>query len=713
MKRNSSIEQHSSQLLKINQSQTPPENKKSSSLKARSVSPPPSLPPIMPPKPSPKTIQKALAVDNSIKKHKDKAALSKEHLQQIQSQKIDPSPVEKTSTIKGKRQVTKKKALPPLPKTPSSISTIEPPEVLDSSMESDELLDLNTDSSDQHVNFSETEVDENLIKQVQKVHLNYIKREHMKNKGLTQDVKNLVQGNITDKDSSYSSERFKKLPPPPPPNKKYNNQSDNELQTTTLAAPLMKPPETPPSVVNIPLLVNGQEVDAAVEAISVHSSLTAPQPPPRPSRSTLARAHTIASKPRRILRSVSPEFDFYDGDNEERPSLARTATKIGKHTVMSRIDLMTNSIYPDFTQATRNPPLNILEKPFLTGHRGALTGLVASRNRLITCAGTIRTWDIKKNTLVNMITIDHNNMNSSNNTAQLSPEVSTRIRTVVIAPTRNPKDEGRYIWVARHELCVLDLQSPNNNKVISKRSDAHTSHITFLLRNGNTEIWSIDYEGMLNIWDVLSLDPSDPLTKVKPRQHKVTAQAVAAIICDYQLWISSGRDLVVHFIADTDGRKSPLSTRVPNDMGEITNLVTIPIHPHRLFASHSDGKISVWDTEALVRLQVITVSMYSISTMTSVGEYYVWAGYSTGMIYVYDTRPEKWVVLKMWKAHSAAVTQLHVDETSLLLDENRGRLQVVSGDSYGSVGVWDGLLTEYWKGIDKDYIINNSLIKDL
>ncbi|KAI8385673.1 Endonuclease/exonuclease/phosphatase [Blakeslea trispora] len=167
--------------------------------------------------------------------------------------------------------------------------------------------------------------------------------------------------------------------------------------------------------------------------------------------------------------------------------------------------------------------------------------------------------------------------------------------------------------------------------------------------------------------------------------------------------MSSGRTLATHTIPvagsqhGTNDTKSQTPLRIPNDLGNITKLITIPYHPSRIFASHDDGKISVWDTKTQERIQVITVSMYGICTMASVGEYHVWAGYNTGMIYVYDTRPENWAVLKMWKAHTGAVTQLAVDESSLILDEIKGRLQVVSSDSNGFVGIWDGLLTEHWK----------------
>ncbi|CEJ00772.1 hypothetical protein RMCBS344292_14819 [Rhizopus microsporus] len=218
------------------------------------------------------------------------------------------------------------------------------------------------------------------------------------------------------------------------------------------------------------------------------------------------------------------------------------------------------------------------------------------------------------------------------------------------------------------------------------------------MRYRNCEIWSIDEAGILNVWDLTANEhPENPLITAMPRRHLVAPHATSCTIDGSRLWMSTGRTLSYYVISSSSQHEVSPSIRIPNDLGNITKLVTVPYHPGQLFASHDDGKISVWDTETMERKQVITVSLYGICTMACVGEYHIWTGYNTGMIYVYDTRPEKWAVVKMWKAHSGAVTQLVVDESGLIIDGKKGRLQVVSGDSNGYIGVWDGLLTEHWK----------------
>lgn len=402
-------------------------------------------------------------------------------------------------------------------------------------------------------------------------------------------------------------------------------------------------------------------------------------------------------------------FSDYDEEDSRNNGLKRANTVSASKRAMSRSELlMTSSIYPDFSKATRNAPSIILEKPFSTGHKASLSALAASRNLIITGSGLLRTWDAQTGSVISTIIMDANSSGSSNGSQNNGGESNDRIRAVAVAPCRIPVDEGRYIWVARQDtmLAVVDVRA-GGHKVLSKRNDVHMAPILFLLRYGNSEIWSIDDGGVLNVWDVVSADyhnQHNPLLTAMPRRYHVTSHAVAAVIYGSKLWMSSGRTLSAHAIpiagsqVGSNDTKAQPPIRIPNDMGNITKLMTIPYHPYRIFASHDDGKISMWDANTMERLQVITVSMYGICTMASVGEYHVWAGYNTGMIYVYDTRPEKWAVLKMWKAHTGAVTQLVVDESSLLLDENRGRLQVVSSDSNGFVGVWDGLLTEHWKG---------------
>lgn len=539
------------------------------------------------------------------------------------------------------------------------------------------------------------EGDTSLIEQVQKAHLQYTKLEESRFIG-TPAAAAAAAATATAAGTStgaHSSSTKKHPPPPPPPSKKYHRSN---------MIPMTKPESNRPEFDPLPSTI----VDTTIIAPpTLPPRPIIPQLPPRPSQSTLARAHTIASShgpPTQHLKPLmsSPASIYTDNsDFEDDTTRMKRANTVSFKRPMTEL-LITSSIYPNFSKATRNAPyVHLDQKPFSTGHK-TIYALSATKNLIMTGSNVLRTWDVDTGSILNTVLMDNN---TTNNTTQ---DNNDRIRAIVIAPCRIPYDEGRYVWVARQDtmLTVVDIRA-GSYKVLSKRNDVHMSPITFLLRFGNSEIWSIDDAGILNVWDVVSADyqHQNPLLTAMPRRYHVTSHAVAATIYGSKLWMSSGRTLAAHAIPSagsqlgTNDTKSQAPVRIPNDMGNITKLMTIPYHPDRIFASHDDGKISIWDTKTMERLQVITVSMYGICTMTCVGEYHVWAGYNTGMIYVYDTRPEKWAVLKMWKAHTGAVTHMVVDESSLLLDEIKGRLQVVSSDSNGYIGVWDGLLTEHWK----------------
>ncbi|RCH93218.1 hypothetical protein CU097_012769 [Rhizopus azygosporus] len=563
-------------------------------------------------------------------------------------------------------------------------TSLSPPKY-DPFSESSEDYDDEDDEDDEEDEIGtnvEDEVDDSLIEQVQKTHLHYTKLEESRSPSVHAQVMN--------------DKKLKKPPPPPPPSKKYHSS------LRTVSNPPNQTPSSPQTLVQPSISMisfNNKPETIAPPILPPRPAI--PQLPPRPSQSTLARAHTIVSQQQSppqqqsILSSEPEQQDIPD----EKMNLRRANTVAAKR-AMSRSELlMTTSIYPDFSQATRNPPFFIDQdhKLFSTMHKGSLTAIIAARNLIVTGAHLLKVWDLYTGTPLNIMSdISHHNA-GNNSTNNNNNENGDKVRAMVVAPSISPTDQGRYIWMARQDsgLSVLDIRL---GKVLSRRNDVHQSSITFLMRYRNCEIWSIDEAGILNVWDLTANEhPENPLITAMPRRHLVAPHATSCTIDGSRLWMSTGRTLSYYVISSSSQHEASPSIRIPNDLGNITKLITVPYHPGQLFASHDDGKISVWDTETMERKQVITVSLYGICTMACVGEYHIWAGYNTGMIYVYDTRPEKWAVVKMWKAHSGAVTQLVVDESGLIIDGKKGRLQVVSGDSNGYIGVWDGLLTEHWK----------------
>ena len=126
--------------------------------------------------------------------------------------------------------------------------------------------------------------------------------------------------------------------------------------------------------------------------------------------------------------------------------------------------------------------------------------------------------------------------------------------------------------------------------------------------------------------------------------------------------------------------------------GDITAGTTLSSKPELVYFGHSDGKVSVYNRYDFSCIAVVNVSLYRISTLIGVGDY-LWAGYSTGMAYVYDTSTTPWRVKKDWKAHDKQICSIVADPSALWkLD----RLQVVSLGTDNTIRIWDGYLEDDW-----------------
>ena len=92
---------------------------------------------------------------------------------------------------------------------------------------------------------------------------------------------------------------------------------------------------------------------------------------------------------------------------------------------------------------------------------------------------------------------------------------------------------------------------------------------------------------------------------------------------------------------------------------------------------------------------MVNVTMYKINTMAGVGDY-LWAAYNTGMVHVYDTTKNPWIVRKDWRAHDNPVISLIADPSS---SYKMDKFQVVSLGADNVVRNWDGSLQEDWLGM--------------
>ncbi|KAF7721499.1 hypothetical protein EC973_004548 [Apophysomyces ossiformis] len=346
--------------------------------------------------------------------------------------------------------------------------------------------------------------------------------------------------------------------------------------------------------------------------------------------------------------------------------------KSSREKAASRSDLSKSSrVYPDVTHANRRLPLVMgQERRLSPQHRHTIRAVAAHGQYIATGSHTIKIWDATACQV--KLTIEHS----------IANEITEKVRSLAFAPSPDPKEI--YLWAGLHNgsLMIVDATT---GEIVAKRIISHRSEVNFILKHRNTEMWTIEENGVLSMWPIARDNPLE----VVPRKFQVAPSAVTAIVVDSVLWMSSGRTLDVFRRCGNTLQMSPHEL-LPNDLGNITQLATLPYHKQRVFASHDDGKISVWNTETVTRSQFFKVSKNSITAMIGVGEYHLWTAYETGKIYVYDTRPDTWVVVKIWKAHDTGIASLLVDTS------NPAALQVVSTDVNGSMAIWDGLLAEDW-----------------
>lgn len=266
---------------------------------------------------------------------------------------------------------------------------------------------------------------------------------------------------------------------------------------------------------------------------------------------------------------------------------------------------------------------------------------------------------------------------------------SVRVTSIAFKPSATLEDEGNQIWLGTssgeiHEIDII-------NQALIKTKNAHRREVIKLFRYAS-ELWSLDDSGELVIWKksssgVPSLDQQTNSFRV-PKGHTFS------IACGEQLWIATGKDIrVFRPSARSDEEfqvlRAPLTQ--PNT-GDVTSGATISSHADFVYFGHTDGKISIYNRRDFSCTSVVNVSVYKISSLAGVGDY-LWAGYNTGMAYVYDTSCTPWKVKKDWHAHEKQICSIVAEPSAVW---NLNRLQVITLGTDNMIRLWDGMLEEDW-----------------
>jgi WD40 repeat protein len=332
--------------------------------------------------------------------------------------------------------------------------------------------------------------------------------------------------------------------------------------------------------------------------------------------------------------------------------------------------------YPDSTHSNRRPPH--FKQGSLEISTKYDTRLVDVCGEFVCTSGHLtRVWNLLDGEIV----------------CSLAHTEGLKIVSVSFKPTADVKDEGTRLWLGNNigELMEVDVRTQS---VVSSKASAHTRREVIKIFRHRNEMWTLDDGGTLHVWGPDSAgipQLSNPFQSFRvPKGHTFS------MVVEDELWHAAGKDIRI-FMPTLDGCAQfqvlarPLNQ--PNT-GDITSGTTIGSQPDRVYFGHTDGKVSIYSRSDFSCLGVVNVSVYRITTLAGESDK-LWVGFSTGMIYIYDTTKNPWQIKKEWKAHSDPVIKLIADNSSFF---SLDRAQVVSLGQDNTVRIWDGLLQDDWMG---------------
>lgn len=268
-----------------------------------------------------------------------------------------------------------------------------------------------------------------------------------------------------------------------------------------------------------------------------------------------------------------------------------------------------------------------------------------------------------------------------------------KITSLAFKPGATADEEGLRLWLGTNcgEIQEVDLHAQT---VVFAKPSAHGRREIIKIHRHQNSMWSLDDEGKLHIW--LPDNGGLPSLHCSPVSHRVPKGHTFSMVIKDCLWLATGKETRV-FRPGSHNEASFFVTQHPliqTNVGEVTSGAVISGQLDRVYFGHTDGKVTIYSTKDYTCLSVVNVSVYKINSLAGAGSY-LWAGYNTGMVYVYDTRSQPWQVKKDWLAHSNPVANILVDRSSVW---KLGRLQVASIGMDNAIRLWDGTLEEDWLG---------------
>ncbi|KAK9716847.1 hypothetical protein K7432_006615 [Basidiobolus ranarum] len=265
-----------------------------------------------------------------------------------------------------------------------------------------------------------------------------------------------------------------------------------------------------------------------------------------------------------------------------------------------------------------------------------------------------------------------------------------KVSAITPCPSPVVDEEGRRFWCGLLDGTLIEIDT-ETRKVTNRISSAHNAPVTHILRY-KFQLWTMDDNGIVKMW---TPDGNKLSFFRKPITIQIAKRQQVAMIVRNQLWTAREKNLYIYeYVENTKSLQQVVSLDIGPDVGNITCL-TKNREGTLVYTGHMDGKVMIWDTMSHDCVRVVPVSNYRICSLLCVREKYLWTGFATGRIYIYDISYDHWIVVKSWDAHrSSPVNQIKLNTSSIFL---AGEVQIASFAEDGGVKIWDGMLTSDWK----------------
>lgn len=448
-------------------------------------------------------------------------------------------------------------------------------------------------------------------------------------------------------------------------------QPAEPMSTVTSAAPKLPPSDNPRDRPGLPPRhAPAQRPSPVSPARQAASTPTAATP-------TIRTELAPQSTGERPAPPVRRQPSFSRESKPETPTLPERRPRIEPEEGPGPDEAPVRTDYPDASQANRRPPV------FNTGpqeiHTRYDTRLLDVCGKYVCTTGYLtRVWDLTTGEQV----------------MSLSHGETVKCLSLSFKPGKTLEDEGKRLWLGTSsgELHEIDIHSQS---VVATRSYPSRREVIKILRN-KKEMWTIDEEGRLLVWPPdESGTPSLQYSYRSPHERVARGQTFSMAVGD-TLWLATGKDVQIYRPNAGDDvsfrvLKRPLGSQ---HSGEVTSGAYTSKDGGLVYLGHADGKVTVYSSKDYSCLAVVNVSVYKINCLGVVGDY-LWAAYKTGMIYVYDTRANPWVIKKDWRAHDSPVSAFLLDSSSVW---TLNRLQVASLGMDNCIRLWDGMLEDDWLG---------------